>query len=90
MKANCFALPDDNHFALPKHVCRRQNLLISFTDLMEELTRLWNIRKTVHSMLLCRDYIVSQQDLDISLEVPTLHFYLFIYLFSGSPRNNSK
>jgi len=36
---------------------------------MEELSKLWNIRKTVHSMLSSRGYILSQEDTEMSLEV---------------------
>jgi len=35
---------------------------------MEDIARLWNIRKTVFDMLIAREYIVSQEDLDMSLE----------------------
>lgn len=45
---------------------------------MEELAKLWNIRKTVYKMLLARGYILEQEDLDMSLDT-------FKDTFGGKP-----
>lgn len=36
---------------------------------MEDMAKMWTIRRTVHDMLLARGYIVAQEDVDMTLEL---------------------